>query len=142
MLVALLDVDDGALRAAANDALRRLTNQSPTAIDFSANDPAQLASGRAAWRAWYEDNGQLQRRSWLDDGFAAAGYGLAGGARQQAAVLARAAGDDRLWVRENAQRELFAMTGNHARSLDWPANDARAYWTRWVSRNGSSIRSR
>lgn len=142
MLVALLDVDDGALRAAANDALRRLTNQSPTAIDFSANDPAQLASGRAAWRAWYEDNGQLQRRSWLDDGFAAAGYGLAGGARQQAAVLARAAGDDRLWVRENAQRELFAMTGNHARSLDWPADDARAYWTRWVSRNGSSIRSR
>lgn len=139
-LVACVEDADPAVATAAIAALRELANAAIDGVDPWDLSP-DLPAAAAAWRQWLASAGD-DRRQWLDAGFAAAGYGTWGPARDVAAELARAAGDERPWIRRNAQRELMRMTGNTPRSLDWSPGDAATYWTRWVRRNPSRIGAR
>lgn len=142
-LLDILDEEDGVLRAKAADALAALTNHRPTATDWTGvNESADaIAAARGQWR---EVLGPLalapttQARTWLR-GFEAAGYPVNGTTREVAATLARACGDERTWIRMNAQRLLMQMTGNRPDSLQWPPEDAQAYWLRWTEQNRSRI---
>lgn len=141
-LVALLDAEEPELRARSAEALRLLTNRALVDTDWRSRDhnTAHWATERARWREWLDEHVDASRDEWLHAGFAHAGYDTRGSTRAAAAVLARAAGDRREWVRVNAQRELIRWTDNPARSLDWSRSDARIYWTRWVRRNPGRIR--
>jgi hypothetical protein len=128
------------LRAGARD--RVLQRRIWTALEdltCRASDEDEVDGG---WGRWYAGSGGFAPTRWRTDGLAAAGYDLRGDARSLAAELARAAGDDRAWVRNNAQRWLMEMTGNAPASLTWSPRDARSYWTRWVRRNPSRVARR
>ena len=144
-LIALLQSDDAELRARAAASLEVIANRSVHGLDLraSAVDPDELARAAAAWQGWHTRAQRMRERAdWVNEGFEQAGYTLPRAARDRAAVLARAAGDDRPWIRVNAQLMLMQMTGNQPRSLEWHPDDAQLYWTRWVRRNPGRIASR
>lgn len=142
-LAALLTEADPELRARAALALAAVTNHADVMLDW--RDPSieasQLEAASARWVAWIDARQDEDRDAWVNEGFARVGYTLTGAARQDAATLALAAGDERPWVRANAQRRLMRMTGNTPASLTWSRQDARTYWTRWVRRNPGRIGS-
>lgn len=149
-LAALVGAEDPELSARALEALAHITNRDPASLTGLAlsdwRSPRVPVQGRQAaaraWEGWLASNADDDRAGWTSAGYAEAGYALTGTARGDAAVLARAAGDARPWVRVNAQRDLLALTDNPARSLEWSRQDARVYWTRWVRRNPHRIRAR
>lgn len=127
-VAALLGVSDAFLVARARDVLARLANHDPAWIERSGTPAVD------AWIGWWAEQGGAGPGVRLA-GFQRAGVDLSGGVADRAAELARAAGDERPWLRINAQRRLMEKTGNTPASLSWPARDARTYWTRWVRRN-------
>lgn len=130
-LVAQAASDDRVLRRRVRAALEELACR--------ASDPTLPDGGWAAWYATARNQGSAQ---WRRDGLRNAGYATDRVGRDLAAELARAAGDDARWVRVNAQKWLMELTGNTPASLQWPPEDARTYWTRWVRRNPNRVARR
>ncbi|MFT6627218.1 MAG: hypothetical protein ACJA1R_000474, partial [Flavobacteriales bacterium] len=139
-LATLLGDEDSELRARAAQALAHVTNLRVASTDPRAWSETQRVAQSARWRQWIHDAAALPRDEWLDAGFTQAGYPITGRVRTDAPVLARAAGDEREWVRTNAQLRLMSWTGNEPMSLSWSPRDARSYWTRWVRRNPRRVR--
>lgn len=140
-LAALLAAPDPELRGRAARALATITNHTDVALAWRdpSLEPPVLEAARDRWIAWIDARLDSDRDAWVNEGFARVGYPLSGSPRTDAATLALAAGDERPWVRENAQRRLMRMTGNTPASLTWSRQDARTYWTRWVRRNPGRI---
>lgn len=134
--------EDSELRARAADAIAMVANQRPSDVDWRAPlDEQQLALAVDAWSGWVDEalRSYDNRLDLALAGLRDSGYDTPRRGRDLAASLAHAAGDARPHVRYNAQRMLMAMTPARPASLEWPAEDARAYWTRWVERNPRTI---
>jgi penicillin-insensitive murein endopeptidase len=140
--LALVLVDeDVEVRFRALQALRLITNRAGVDVCPRSAAAPGLPALQADWSNWIEATPCDSRREWVDAGFARAGYDTSGSGVSRARTLAEAAGDERWWVRVNAQKELMRLSSHEPRSLFWTAADARAYWQRWVRRNGSRIRN-
>ena len=141
-LVDALRDGDVVVRAKAAEALALLTNHRPTTTEaLVLGDDGSVEAARALWSAQmlaFHDADRARADVWLQ-GFEAAGYELPVSPREMAQTLASACGDERPWLRVNAQRLLMEMTGNRPESLTWPPEDAQEYWTRWTARNRSRI---
>lgn len=139
-LVELLASSDRELAARSAGALRHLANRSVDDLDWRQRpSEIELTVAVPAWRSWLDAASTATRDEWVSEGFAMLGVPMGGSARTAAASLAALVADERDWVSDNAQRQLMRMTGNHPRSLEWPREDARAYWTRWVRRNPERV---
>lgn len=139
-VVALLQEPDLELRARAADTLRVLTNRDLDGLDWrQQQSAARVASAVAEWRGWLEEWQASPREVWVRDGFVRLGIPATASERVRAEKLAPHCGDERRWARENAQRTLMELTSNRPRSLEWPLEDAKAYWVRWVERNGHRL---
>ena len=138
-LLRSLEHEDRSHRARAAAALRNIVNDDPVPFrwghpDLDARELSAALEGLHRWLAAREG---MSLRTLQEEGFRRAGYDLRHGA---AAALAEAAGDERLWIRTNAQRWLMDWSGNTPRSLQWSRQDARRYWVRWVRRNPHRFR--
>lgn len=141
-LASYLTHDDSELRARAADAIAMVANQRPSNHDWRAPlDDELLALAVDEWVGWVDEalSAYDNRLDLALAGLRDCGYETPRRGRDLAASLAHAAGDARPFVRYNAQRMLMAMTPARPASLEWPAEDARAYWTRWVERNPRTI---
>lgn len=143
VLLSHLRDDDLEIRARAAQAIAMVANQRPSDFDWSAPNQQASALEEAAsvWDAWIETAtaANATRLELALSGLREAGYTTPKRGRDLAASLARAAGDERPHIRVNAQRMLMAMTDTRPGSLDWPPEDARAYWTRWTTQNPRRI---
>lgn len=140
-LASVLSDDDSEVRFRALRALRLITNRGGVEVCPRSAGAVGLPSLQEHWSEWIEATPCDSRREWVDAGFGRAGYDTSGRGVARARALASAAGDERWWVRVNAQKELMRMSLHEPRSLFWSATDARAYWQRWVRRNGHRIRN-
>ena len=140
-LALVLADEDIEVRSRALRALRLITNRAGVNVCPRRTETAGLPELQADWSAWIEATPCESRREWVDAGFARAGYDTTGRGANRARILADAAGDERWWIRVNAQKELMRMSAHEPRSLFWSASDARAYWQRWVRRNAGRIRN-
>jgi hypothetical protein len=138
-LIGLLGQASPELRARAARTLRMIANTET--IDASWRNAGlsaeTIAQAQQAWRGWLQ---QTRRQfptpeQWVKRGFVEAGYRMGPAATVRARELARASGDDRDFIRVNAQQWLMGWSNNYPRSLEWPRSDARLYWTRWVDRH-------
>lgn len=144
-LSAALTHDDLEVRSRAARAIMMVTNHQPT--DFNWASPRRSTAACFAeadvWKQWVDENTQ-HYKSRLDmalAGMTDAGYEVSTRNLPLARSLARAAGDHRPHVRENAQRMLMQMTGKYPPSLTWSPHDAQYYWTRWIRRHEWAISS-
>jgi len=140
-LASMLNDDVAEVRVRALRALRLITNREGMDVCPRSSGMTGLPELSAHWSEWIEATPCGSRREWLDAGFARAGYDTGGRGVTRARALATAAGDERWWVRVNAQKELMRMSSHEPQSLLWSASDARSYWQRWVRRNAHRIRN-
>lgn len=145
VLLEQLTAEDAEIRARAADAIAMVANQRPSDFEWASDllDDTERTSAFETWRDWVESaiEAHSNRLDLALAGLRHAGYETPRRGRDLAASLARAAGDERPYIRINAQRMLMAMTDTHPASLEWPPEDARAYWTRWTERNPRRIAS-
>jgi penicillin-insensitive murein endopeptidase len=136
-LIEVLADADPEVRGRAADGLRLLVNRDVISFDWrdGGRSREEIERARSAWQAWRASHGTATRASWLNGGFADAGYGGSAATAPSLGDLARAARDERRWISRNAQRELMRRTGHFVRSLEWSGSDAGWYWQRWISRN-------
>lgn len=127
------------VRFRAARALTMVSNHRPDNFDWASprRTPDQVEQAAQRWEdAMAEYTAAYPSRlSMTLAGMDAAGYTIPRAKLDVANVLARAAGDDRPYIRENAQRLLMQMTGKYPKSITWPASDARFYWTRYIKRH-------
>jgi penicillin-insensitive murein endopeptidase len=135
-LVALLDDDDGEVRARAGDALAWLTNVTMGVRWDGAAD--EIRTGRARWRAALARSRHAHRDAWLVVGFTAAGYRVPRVSERHAWELVRASGgqDHHAY---NAQRLLMRLFEHRPASLAWSKRDACGYWMRYVGRRAREV---
>lgn len=143
ILAAYLKDERVDLRSRAADGIVLLANQRPSPFDWAEPTaaPPEVFLAAELWMGWVQT--ALQRHdtriALALEGLRAHGYDTPRRGRELAASLADAAGDSHRHIRVNAQRMLMAMTSERPESLAWSPEDARAYWTRWVSRNPRRI---
>jgi hypothetical protein len=140
-LASVLGDEDAEVRFRALRALRLITNRGGVDLCPRSTGVDGLPELQSHWTEWVDETPCDSRREWVDAGFGRAGYDTTGRGAARARILANAAGDERWWVRVNAQKELMRMSSHEPRSLYWSGEDARAYWQRWVRRNGHRIRN-
>lgn len=133
------------VRSRAARAITMVTNHQPSTFNWASPRRSydHCVEAAEAWTEWIEDSLDRyeDRLDMVLAGMDAAGYPTSRRPARLAKSLAQAAGDQRPYVRENAQRMLMRMTGKYPPSLTWSPHDARAYWTRWVRRNEWAVSS-
>lgn len=144
-LVEALTDKDLEVRSRAARAITMVTNHQPSTFNWSSPRRSydRCVEAAEAWSDWIEESLERyeDRLDMVLAGMNAAGYPTSRRPAKLAYSLAQAAGDQRPYVRENAQRMLMKMTGKYPPSLTWSPHDARAYWTRWVRRNEYAVSS-
>lgn len=140
-LVQTLEDQDAAVREAAAEVLRRVSNRDD-GVAWATAPPPERAAAVQQWRTWWQANQTIPREVWLAEGFRRLGVDVddALGARHIDALVALLT-HERSFVRYNANRAIREITGRWA-PLEQDDGQALAkYWEPWWKKNRDRVLS-
>ena len=129
-ILPLLEADNILIRSQTAETLSHLTNRTDGFDWLNEVDPKLLEQWKNDWEKWYKKHRKESRNKWLIRGFKERGFTIKKLNRKAIPQLLWAI-LDRPHISYNAQKVLMKISGKKAKSLEWSAEDAAWYWSKY-----------